>query len=354
MARFSIVLIGIALIAVVTADQAAWESFKLRHGKKYKNAVEERVRMKNFMNNLKEIAEHNDLFKSGVVRFEKGKSNDSNIVNFSSIRSNIFNRQKGLNEFSDMSHDELQSKMNGYSANDESFCGGLDYPGEPIHVVPHGATVPKAVDWRERGAVTPVKNQGLCNTCWAFSSCGALEAARFLKTGRLIALSAQNLLDCVYPYAEQCYIGTYRIAYDHIRRNGGIETEQSYPYVGEKTQCTYNSNNWGANVRGHVRIACGNETALAHALATVGPVTVAINAELMYHYKSGVFSNPKCSQQMNHEILAVGYGTNEEDGDYYIIKNSWGTSWGENGFLKLARNQDNLCGVANDAGYPVV
>lgn len=331
MRRISIAMIGIALIAAVTADKAAWNRYKLRHGKNYENAAEEQARMNNFLDNLKEITEHNELFKSGAVSFEKG-----------------------LNEYSDMSHDEFNSAMNGYRSNDNNCGYDEDYGDEPTHVVPNGAVIPEAIDWREKGAVTSVKNQGHCNVCWAYSSCGALEAAHFLKTGDLIPLSAQNVLDCAYEDEDECYIGTYRTAYDYIKRNKGIDTAKSYPYIEKKGQCKYNPKNSAATVRGHIRIACGNETALTHALAAIGPVTVAINVHFMHHYKSGVFSNPKCSQKMNHEVLAVGYGTNDEDGDYYIIKNSWGTSWGENGYLRLARNQDNLCGIANDAGYPVV
>lgn len=250
--------------------------------------------------------------------------------------------------------DEFHSMMNGYRSNGDDWCGGENYVGEPIHVVPNGAVIPESIDWRVQGAVTSVKNQGFCDICWAHSSCGALEAAHFLKTGHLIPLSAQNLLDCTKRDEQQCYVSNYRAAYDFIRRNGGIHTDKSYPYRGEKGQCQYKPTSPGVTVRGHVRIACGNETALTHAVATVGPVTVAIDDSLIPYYKSGVFSNPKCSQRMNHEVLVVGYGTNDDDGDYYIIKNSWGASWGENGFFRLARNQDNLCGIANDAGYPVV
>lgn len=333
MERFSIVCIGIALIAAVTADdQTLWDWFKSQHGKNYQDVAEELARMENFMNNLQEIADHNELYESGAVRYKKG-----------------------INKYSDMSDDEFHGKMHGYRLNDDDWCASHDDDDdEPTHVVPNGAVIPKSIDWRDKGAVTPVKEQGHCNVCWAYSSCGALEAAHFLKTGDLIPLSEQNLLDCTYEDETKCYIGTYRTAYDYIESNGGIDTAKSYPYTEKKQECKYNPKHSAATVRGRMRIACGNETALTHALATVGPVTVAINARLIHHYKSGVFSDPDCTQNMNHEVLAVGYGSNDDDGDYYIIKNSWGTSWGEDGYLKLARNKGNLCGVANDAGYPLV
>lgn len=208
---------------------------------------------------------------------------------------------------------------------------------------------------RTKGAVTSVDRQGNCQACWAFASNGALEGAHFLKTGNLIKLSAQNLIDCVDEDESQCYWGNSMDAYNYIWNNDGIDTDQSYPYKEEKDKCNYNPNN-NANVTvwGFRQIPSGDEEALTHAIATVGPVTVAIDSSLIHDYKGGVFHDPKCSQQMNHETLVVGYGTDDNDGDYYIIKNSYGTSWGENGFMKMARNKNNLCGIANAAGYPTV
>lgn len=325
MKQFSIALIGIVLVAAVAADQAAWASFKIQHKKTYKNAAEERARMKIFVDRLKEIAEHNELFKNGVVSYEKG-----------------------LNEFSDMSHDEFSSTMNGYGASND------DNGNAQTHET-SDAKIPESIDWRKKGAVTAVRMQKNCPVCWAFASCGALEAAHFLKTGDLIPLSEQNLLDCVKPNETQCYWGSYADAYNYIQRNG-IETYDSYPFKTEKDKCNYDpKKNSKVTVNSFVQIPSKDEEALTHAIATVGPIVVAMNSRLIQDYTGGVFHNPNCSQQLNHNMLAVGYGTNPNDGDYYILKNSYGTGWGEDGgYMRLARNKGNLCGIASDAAYPYV
>lgn len=328
MSKFAIALIGIVfVVAVTTADnQDAWDSFKLRHGKYYTNSTEEQKRRKIFDQKLKEIAEHNKQYEAGNVTYEKG-----------------------TNEFSDMTHDEFRRKMSGYGSSvdddddDWQTHDGSDYD-----------EIPKSVDWREKGAVTSVDRQGGCVVCWAFAACGALEGARFIKTGNLTKLSAQNLVDCVDEGQSYCYFGTSMNAYNYIRRNRGIDTDQSYPFEEKKDKCNYNpKNNAGVRVRGYVRLPSGDESALVQAIATVGPITAAIDSRPIQDYKGGVFHDEKCTQQLTHEILVVGYGTDDNDGDYFIIKNSYGTSWGENGFMKMARNK-NLCGIANAAGYPII
>lgn len=327
MRKFPTALIGIVLLVAVAANQFAWNSFKLKYNKNYKNIVEERARMRIFLENFEKIIEHNKLFKNGHVSYEKG-----------------------LNEFSDTPDDEFHSKVQQYDD-----YGGRDGKARAnVSLRPNDANIPDSIDWRTSGAVTDVKHQGHCDACWTFASCGALEAAHFLKTGVLRSLSAQNLLDCVRTYTMQCYTGTFRDAYRYIIQNGGIDTAASYPYHGHKGHCQYNSTNSGALVKAYVQLPKGDEMALTHAIATVGPVTVAIDRNLIKHYERGVFYDPKCSQHMNHNVLAVGYSSDPDYGDYYIVKNSWGAQWGENGYIRMARNKNKNCGIANDAGYPIV
>lgn len=215
--------------------------------------------------------------------------------------------------------------------------------------------IPNAIDWRTKGAVTPVKQQGVCGSCWTFASTGALEAAYFMKTGRLIELSKQNLLDCVQPEKNQCYPASFRDAYDYIIKNGGIETESSYPYTGEKGKCNFKSANSVTTIQSYVSLPKGDEWALTKAIGTIGPITVAINDDLIKDYQGGVFYDSKCEKfKSNHVILAVGYGTDPKQGDYYLVKNSWGTDWGEEGYIRFARNRNNVCGIASWPGYPVV
>lgn len=135
-----------------------------------------------------------------------------------------------------------------------------------------GAIVPTSIDWRKRGAVTDVKNQGRCGSCWSFSSTGALEAHHFLKTNKLVSLSEQNLIDCSRSYGSKgCNGGWMQQAFAYVQRNGGIDTEESYPYRGVNGFCRYNSRNSGATVRGSVSIPEGNEDKLKEAIGTVGP-----------------------------------------------------------------------------------
>lgn len=324
MNKFAIILIGVALVAATTADQSAWNAYKLRYPKHYKDAAEDRARMEIFMKNLKEVNENNERFKDGKSSYEMS-----------------------LNQFSDRSDDELFPSQN---------IGSSLESGTKLHThqVPHAAKIPKYVDWRQKGAVTSVKSQGGCSDCWALTASGALEGAHFIKTGKLTSLSAQNLLDCVKKDEKQCYGATAMEAFEYVKKNG-IDTEQSYPYHQKKEQCRSKSNSSGATVKGYIQTQGGNEAALAHAIATVGPVTVAMNGRFFAHYKGGIFYHDKCdSSRLTHAVLAVGYGTSKKHGDYYILKNTFGPKWGVNGYIYLARNRNNLCGVANFAVYPVV
>lgn len=147
-------------------------------------------------------------------------------------------------------------------------------------------------------------------------------------------------------------------AFAYIRDNGGIDTEASYPYMAEEGTCRYNPANSGAKVRGYVDIETGSENQLKAAVATVGPVSVAMDARhaSFGNYAGGIYYEPACSTTaLNHAVLVVGYGTDETTGyDYWLLKNSWGTSWGEGGYMKLARNKGNHCGIATMASYPLV
>lgn len=251
---------------------------------------------------------------------------------------------------------------------------------EPVtYIEPANVEVPKTVDWREKGAVTPVKDQGHCGSCWSFSATGALEAQHFRKTGKLVSLSEQNLIDCSTKYGNNgCNGGMMDFAFQYIKENGGIDTEKAYPYEAIDDTCHYNPKAVGATDKGFVDIPQGDEKALMKAIATTGPVSVAIDAshESFQFYSEGVYYEPQCdSENLDHgvscstlynpnqpinkisqsfQVLAVGYGTSEEGEDYWLVKNSWGTTWGDQGYVKMARNRDNHCGIATAASYPLV
>ncbi|CAH2085098.1 unnamed protein product [Euphydryas editha] len=333
--KILIVLLTV-LVAVNTRDlfkdiQEEWDNFKLEHDKSYESAEEERNRMMMFLVNKYRVYKHNQLFERGQVTF-----------------------RLGLNKYSDMSHEEFVRTMNGFknTANEH-----LDKHGATF-IPPANVVVPQHVDWRSEGAVTGVKDQGKCGSCWAFSATGALEGQHFRKTQSLVWLSEQNLIDCTLSYNNSgCTRGFMNNAFMYIRENGGIDTETTYPYEAVVNKCRYDPNNAATSDVGFVNILKGDEEELKQVVATVGPVSVAVDAsqESFQLYSSGVYYDSKCSSNnQTHAMLVVGYGRDIAGGDYWIVKNSWGLSWGELGYMQLARNRNNHCGIASSASYPLV
>lgn len=214
--------------------------------------------------------------------------------------------------------------------------------------------IPDRIDWVKLGAVTPVKDQGDCGSCWAFSTSGAMEGQHFRKTKKLVSLSEQNLIDCTSSGGNSgCNGGFMEIAFNYVKENNGIDTEQSYPYEGRDGECRFNASNVGAMVTGMVSVPV-SEDKLKEAVALVGPVSVSMDSSQIRHYNGGVHYQANCSRTHGgHAMLVVGYGS-ENGLDYWLLKNSFGQSWGDNGYLKIVRNKDNNCGIASSATYPLV
>jgi len=311
----------------VVSDE--WVTWKLFHAKNYSSPVEDKFRLKIFMENKAKIARHNAEAHQGAKSY--------------------FLK---MNSFGDLLHHEFIGVMNGYNYEQKKQLNDGLTQIPPAHV-----ELPGEVDWRAHGAVTDVKNQGQCGSCWAFSTTGALEGQHFRKTGRLVSLSEQNLVDCSTKFGNNgCNGGLMDNAFRYIKANGGIDTEQSYPYDGEDEQCHYNPRNVGATDKGFVDITPGDEDALKAAVATVGPVSVAIDAShpTFQFYNHGIYNEKDCDpQNLDHGVLVVGYGTTDE-GDYWLVKNSWSEKWGDDGYIRMSRNKDNQCGIASCASYPVV
>jgi len=216
------------------------------------------------------------------------------------------------------------------------------------------ASAPSSVDWTKKGAVTPIKNQGQCGSCWAFSAVGSTEAAHFFSTGKLVSLSEQNLVDCSQAEGNQgCNGGLMDQAFTYIEKNKGIDTEASYPYTAADGTCKFAASNVGATLSSYKDVPQGSESGLAASIVE-GPTSVAIDAShtSFQLYKSGVYYEAACSSsQLDHGVLAVGYGA-EGSKEYYIVKNSWGTSWGQSGYIWMSKNRNNNCGIASAASLP--
>ncbi|KDP33917.1 hypothetical protein JCGZ_07488 [Jatropha curcas] len=296
--------------------------FAYRYGKRYKTEEEMKLRFAIFSENL-------DLIRS--------------------------TNKKGLpytlavNDFADWTWEEFQKHRLGAAQNCSATTKGSHKLTDVV--------LPETKDWREIGIVSPVKNQGHCGSCWTFSTTGALEAAYHQAFGKGISLSEQQLVDCAGAFNNfGCHGGLPSQAFEYIKYNGGLETEESYPYTGEDDTCKFSSENVAIQVLDSVNITLGAEDELKHAVATVRPVSVAFQVVSGFRfYKSGVYTSDVCGgtpMDVNHAVLAVGYGV--EDGvPYWLIKNSWGENWGDHGYFKMELGK-NMCGVATCASYPVV
>jgi len=257
----------------------------------------------------------------------------------------------GLNHLADLSNEEYQNLYLG-----TRFDASVDVRSEAeLHL--EDEMVAADVDWRTRGVVTGVKDQGRCGGCWSFSATGSVEAQHALSKGTLVSLSEQNLIDCSTSYGNAgCSGGMMDKAFRYIIGNNGIDTEASYGYNAANGPCHFDASKIGATISGYKDIPTGSETALANAAATVGPISVAIDAShsSFQLYKSGVYYESQCSSsKLDHGVLVVGYGT-QGTSDYWIVKNSWGISYGQQGYLMMSRNRNNNCGIATVASYPVV
>ncbi|XP_031492601.1 thiol protease aleurain-like [Nymphaea colorata] len=253
-----------------------------------------------------------------------------------------------VNQFADLSWEEFKTRHLGASQNCSATKG--------THKLTD-AILPESRDWRKSGIVSPVKNQGHCGSCWTFSTTGALEAAYAQATGKNVSLSEQQLVDCAQAFNNfGCHGGLPSQAFQYIKYNGGLDTEESYPYTGVDGHCKFSANDVGVKVANSVNITQGAEDELKHAVGVVRPVSVAFEVVSGFRfYKGGVYTSTTCGSSpmdVNHAVLAVGYG--EKHGTpYWLIKNSWGKDWGVDGYFKMELGK-NMCGIATCASYPIV
>ncbi|CAH0545780.1 unnamed protein product, partial [Brassicogethes aeneus] len=310
-----ILLLACLAVAVSANTQEQWKSFKQTHHKSYRSLIEERLRYQIFSNNLEKIEQHNAEFEQGLITYKQG-----------------------VNQFADWTEEEFIAflKLNGPAQKVKS-----DEVFEAIEAAP------ATKDWRSLGAVTPIKDQGFCGSCWSFSATGALEGQNKIKNGKLVSLSEQNLVDCSDSYGNMgCDGGLMDFAFEYVKDHG-IMAEAAYPYEEVQRKCRFNKSKVVVKSSGYVDIKRNSETDLINAVGTVGPISVGIDATSKFQfYSSGIFNDNTCSKEiLNHGVLAVGYGSN-----YIIVKNSWGSSWGEDGYIRFTRGK-NLCGIAATASY---
>nr|CAH7731777.1 unnamed protein product [Callosobruchus chinensis] len=245
----------------------------------------------------------------------------------------------GINQFADLTKEEFKKMMSLRKAQ----RGGklMTFNGE--------VEVPNSVDWRKLGAVTEVRNQGDCGSCWAFSAAAAIEGQVFIHKKILETLSPQNLMDCATgKYGNfGCHGGDQRDAFKYVI-DQGILTEKEYPYTETDGTCIKKG---GLKISDVGVIAVGDELALTHAIANKGPISGSMDSSGLQFYKKGVLDNSHCSNtddDLDHAVLLVGYEKN-----YYIVKNSFGTGWGESGYFRILRN-NNTCGISLDNSYPIL
>ena len=255
--------------------------------------------------------------------------------------------QLGINKFMDLNQTEYKH-YKGYNGNHQPTLN--NYKKYEYHTPPMAY-----VDWRAEGYVTDIKDQQQCGSCWAFSAIVALESAYVQKTGNLTSLSEQDLVDCVTG-CDGCDGGWPSVAIEYTINSTqkGIDSELSYPYVGYDESCSYNSSNVVGKVHNLVKIPQGSVDLLINAVLTQGPISVAIDASdpNFMMYQSGIYQLGDCDpDSLDHAVAVVGYGIDINGHRYYIVKNSWGTDWGMDGYIYFSADTPNMCGIAQDACF---
>ncbi|CAA3027798.1 senescence-specific cysteine protease SAG39-like [Olea europaea subsp. europaea] len=336
MIKFSIVLIVMILGLWATQTTARiisessmsekHEQWMVRFGRVYKDNVEKEKRFKIFKDNV-----------GFIEAFNKAES---------------WPYKLGINAFADQTNEEFRAARNGLkmpSRKKSSEITSFKYENM--------TAVPSSMDWRKKGAVTPVKDQGQCGSCWAFSAIGATEGINQITTKKLTSLSEQEIVDCDKTSEDQgCEGGYMEDAFEFIVKNKGIATESTYPYEATDGTCNKKKElSHAAKILGYEKVPANSEKALLKAVANQ-PISVSIDASGMdfQFYSSGVFTG-QCGTELDHGVTAVGYGTTSDGVKYWLVKNSWGSSWGEEGYIMMQRDigaKEGICGIAMDSSYP--
>eukprot|EP01092_Planopodium_desertum_P014820 TRINITY_DN75_c0_g1_i1.p1 TRINITY_DN75_c0_g1~~TRINITY_DN75_c0_g1_i1.p1 ORF type:complete len:333 (-),score=67.09 TRINITY_DN75_c0_g1_i1:58-1056(-) len=314
-ASLVVVLVFVGLVAAKYSYD--WNQWKAEHGKNYATPTEEARRQLIFNQNLGRIDALNNASRTA---------------------------QFAMNKFGDLSPEEFKATY----LSKVPAVRDPTAPVAPLYPISFIQAIPASFDWRTKGAVTPVKNQGQCGSCWAFSAIGNIEGQWFLSGKTLVGLSEQNLVDCdhhciIYDGQKSCDQGCegglQPNAYEYIIGAGGVDTEASYPYEAVDDTCRFSTANIGAKISNYTMVST-DENQMAAYLYAHGPVAIAVDATVWQFYFFGILDVP-CGTSLDHGVLIVGYGSGEdpvfETVDFWNIKNSWGSDWGEEGYIRIER-----------------
>jgi cathepsin L len=329
------ILLGVLLFAGLACatlteeqHQFLFSKFLEQHGKVYSHDEMPR-RYNTFKENLARVESHNEEYNNGVHSF-----------------------YLGMNQFGDWTNQEYRA----FISRSKRPTPGV----EASFTVRPVLGLPTSVDWRTKGIVTPVKDQAQCGSCWAFSAVGGMEGAAAQATSKLQSFSEQELVDCAAGGQDNCDNGGWMTDGFTWAIQNGMELESDYPYTAQSLgKCKYDASKMKQRFSSYANVTSGSEDALQAASAN-GVVSVAIDASSFWFqlYSGGVYDDSSCGSalsDLDHGVTLVGYGHDTASGkDFWWVKNSWNTSWGESGYIQMVRNKQNQCGIATDASYPIV
>ena len=286
-----------------------FQKFLIKYNKKYNTIAEYFLRYNVFKKNLKRFSQNKASYKMGI------------------------------NQFTDLTPTEFRK---GYLNLDMKLVNKINYKKVSVN---SKNDAPESWNWVDKGVFGPVKDQGYCGSCWAFSAIGNIEALNAMKTKEYVALSEQQLVDCDTEYDQGCNGGLMEYAFAYLVEKGCM-TEKDYPYVGYDDTCHYDESKVFLRIDSWLMLDTQDENEIKEFLYTNGPLAIAINADPFQYYTGGIIDEDEWScdpEGLNHGVVLVGYG-NESGVDYWIIRNSWGDYWGEDGYVRVARGK-GTCGV---------